>query len=68
MELTFSSILILTLTGFLAGAINTLVEGASNLTIPALMLLGLPTDIANGTNRMAILLQAVVGVIGYDKY
>ncbi len=68
MELTFSSILILTLTGFLAGGINTLAGGGSNLTIPALMVLGLPTDIANGTNRMAILLQSVVGVIGYDKY
>ena len=65
MELTFSSILILTLTGFLAGG---LAGGGSNLTIPALMVLGLPTDIANGTNRMAILLQSVVGVIGYDKY
>ena len=68
MELTFSSILILTLTGFLAGGINTLAGGGSNLTIPGLMVLGLPTDIANGTNRMAILLQSVVGVIGYDKY
>ena len=68
MELTFSSILILTLTGFLAGGINTLAGGGSNLTIPALMVLGLPADIANGTNRMAILLQSVVGVIGYDKY
>ncbi len=68
MELTFSPILILTLTGFLAGGINTLVEGGSNLTIPALMVLGLPADIANGTNRIAILLQSVVGVIGYDKY
>jgi len=68
LELTFSSILILTLTGFLAGGINTLAGGGSNLTIPALMVLGLPADIANGTNRMALLLQSVVGVIGYDKY
>jgi hypothetical protein len=32
------------------------------------MVLGLPADIANGTNRIAILLQSFVGVIGYDKY
>ena len=68
MELTFSSILILTLTGFLAGGINTLAGGGSNLTIPALIVLGLPADIANGTNRIAILLQSIVGVVGYDKY
>ena len=68
MELTFSAILILTLTGFLAGGSITLAGGGSNLTIPALMVLGLPADIANGTNRIAILLQSVVGVIGYDKY
>ena len=68
MELTFSSILILTLTGFLAGGINTLAGGGSNLTIPALMVLGLPADIANGTNRIAILLQSVVGIVGGLRY
>jgi len=68
LELTFSSILILALTGFLAGGINTLAGGGSNLTIPALMVLGLPADIANGTNRIAIFLQSVIGGVGYDKY
>ena len=68
MEINLSSILILTVTGFLAGGINTVAGGGSNLTLPALMILGLPADIANGTNRIAILLQSVVGIAGYDKH
>lgn len=32
------------------------------LTIPLLMFIGLPANIANGTNRIAILLQNVIGV------
>ena len=68
MEIDLSSILLLTVTGFLAGGINTVAGGGSNLTLPALMILGLPADIANGTNRVAILLQSVVGVAGYDKH
>jgi uncharacterized membrane protein YfcA len=32
------------------------------------MMLGLPADVANGTNRVAILLEGVVGVAGYDRH
>lgn len=48
--------------GILAGIINTLAGGGSMLTLPVLMALGLPPNMANGTNRIAILLQNVVGV------
>lgn len=48
--------------GFLAGFINTLAGGGSMLTLPMLMFLGLPANVANGTNRVAILLQNLVGV------
>ena len=60
--------LLLGITGFLAGGINTVAGGGSNLTLPVLMVLGLPADIANGTNRVAIALQCVVGLAGYDKH
>lgn len=43
--------------GFAAGAINTLAGGGSFLTLPALIFLGLPPTLANGTNRVAIVLQ-----------
>ena len=40
--------------GFLAGVINTLAGGGSLFTLPALIFLGLPPQVANGTNRIAI--------------
>ena len=47
--------------GFLAGFINTLAGGGSALSLPMLIFLGLPANVANGTNRIAILLQNLVG-------
>ena len=58
---------ILLVTGVLAGIINTLAGGGSNLTIPALMLLGMPADIANATNRVGIMLQSLVGLQGFHS-
>lgn len=49
-------------TGLAAGFINTMAGGGSTLTLPLLMFLGLPANVANGTNRVAILLQNVIGV------
>ena len=60
--------MILCLTGFIAGGINTIAGGGSNLTLPVLMMLGLPPDIANGTNRLSIVLQCVVSAAGYDRH
>ena len=37
------------------------------LTLPALMLLGMPADIANGTNRIGIFLQSVAGARGFHS-
>lgn len=47
--------------GLVTGFINTLAGGGSALSLPMLMFLGLPANIANGTNRIAILMQSVVG-------
>lgn len=59
---------LLLITGLLAGIINTLAGGGSNLTIPALMVLGMPADIANATNRVGILLQSLVGAKGFHNH
>jgi uncharacterized membrane protein YfcA len=53
--------------GIVAGWINTLAGGGSMLTVPALMWLGLPADVANGTSRIAILAQGATGVIGFHR-
>ena len=47
--------------GFAAGFINTLAGSGSLITLPLLIFIGLPANVANGTNRVAILLQNVVG-------
>ncbi len=67
-ELSFGEIFLLCLAGFFAGGINTIAGGGSNLTLPVLMMLGLPADIANGTNRVGIWLQCLIGLRGFDRH
>lgn len=43
--------------GLVAGAVNSVAGGGSLLTVPLLVLLGLPGTLANGTNRVGILVQ-----------
>jgi uncharacterized membrane protein YfcA len=47
--------------GFVAGVINTLAGGGSLITVPLLVVLGLPGTIANATNRVGVFLQSIVG-------
>jgi uncharacterized membrane protein YfcA len=49
-------------TGVAAGFLNTTAGGGSMLSLPLLMFLGLPANVANGTNRIAILLQNIIAV------
>jgi len=53
--------------GIIAGILNTLAGSGSLLTLPLLMFLGLPANVANGTNRIAILLQNIVGVTSFRQ-
>lgn len=59
---------VLLVTGLIAGVINTLAGGGSNLTVPALMMTGMPADVANATNRLGVGLQCVVGVRGFKRH
>ena len=45
--------------GLLAGVFNTLAGGGSLLTVPLLVLVGLPGTVANGSNRVGVLAQSV---------
>lgn len=58
-------LLFLVLIGFFAGVINIMAGGGSLLTLPMLIFLGLPPAIANGTNRVAILIQNVFSISGF---
>lgn len=55
------------ITGFAAGFINTLAGSGSLLTLPILILLGLPANVANGTNRVGVLLQNIVAVATFRQ-
>ncbi|SIN77530.1 sulfite exporter TauE/SafE family protein [Salinivibrio sp. ES.052] len=54
--------------GVIAGIINTLAGGGSNLTLPALMVMGMPADVANATNRVAVWLQCASGMTGFRQH
>ena len=58
---------LLILVGFIAGIINILAGGGSLLTLPMLIFLGLPPHIANGTNRVAIIIQNIFAVKGFQS-
>jgi uncharacterized membrane protein YfcA len=60
--------IILIVIGFMAGVINTLAGGGSNLSLPALMMYGLPADIANATNRVSVLMQSIVATRGFYQH
>jgi len=55
------------LAGALAGVINTLAGSGSLVTLPMLVFLGLPADVANGTNRVGVLFQNVVGIFVFRR-
>jgi uncharacterized membrane protein YfcA len=48
--------------GLFAGFLNVMAGGGSMITLPLLIFLGLPVAAANGTNRVAILVQNVAAV------
>ena len=62
-----TSYALLIIAGFVAGFVNTLAGSGSAVTLPALIFLGLPAGVANGTNRVAILLQNVAAVASFRR-
>jgi uncharacterized membrane protein YfcA len=58
-------LILLAFIGLVTGVINTLAGGGSLLTLPMLIFLGLPPSVANGTNRIAILIQSIVTNAGF---
>lgn len=58
---------VLMLAGIVGAFINTIAGGGSMVTVPAMLLLGMPADYANGTNRLAVLQQSLTGIRGFDR-
>ncbi|MBO0323051.1 sulfite exporter TauE/SafE family protein [Muricauda sp. CAU 1633] len=53
--------------GFAVGFINTVAGGGSLLSLPTLIFLGLPAPVANGTNRVAIVIQTALATAGFKS-
>lgn len=67
MDFTLIQYLLIALLGLIAGVINMMAGGGSNLILPMLMTFGVPADIANATNRVGVLMQSVSGGIGFYR-
>ena len=58
---------VLIIAGIIAGFINTLAGSGSLITLPLLMFIGLPANIANATNRIGVFLQSAVGAASFRQ-
>ncbi len=58
---------LLVVVGFVVGFINTVAGGGSLISLPVLIFLGLPPSVANGTNRVAVVIQNIMGVAGFKS-
>ncbi|MCB0517113.1 MAG: sulfite exporter TauE/SafE family protein [Chitinophagales bacterium] len=67
-ELNLQNVLLLLAGGMAAGFINTLVGSGSAITLGLFSFMGLPSPIANGTNRIGVLVQSIVGFLSFKKY
>lgn len=53
--------------GFVAAVINTLAGGGSFLTVPLLVLVGVPAGVANATSRVGVVFQSASAVAGFRQ-
>ena len=63
----FISLIILFGVGLIAGFINVNAGGGSSLTLPVLIFLGLDSALANGTNRVSLIIQNLPAVQSFKK-
>lgn len=68
MDPLFWQIPLLIVAGTIAGILNILAGGGSLLTLPILIFLGLPSSVANGTNRIAIFCQNIFAIRGFRQH
>ena len=66
-DATWLQIVLILASGLVAGFVNALAGGGSFLTLAALEFAGLSAATANGTNRVAVLVQNVFAVLGFHS-
>ncbi|KAF0199432.1 MAG: hypothetical protein FD166_555 [Bacteroidetes bacterium] len=60
-------VIALIVSGVFVGFINTLAGGGTIISLSLFMFMGLPADIANGTNRIAVILQNLTSVTTFRQ-
>jgi hypothetical protein len=65
--MSLTEIIIIIIAGIIVGFINTLSGGGSVISLSLLFILGLPADIANGTNRISIFFQTLSSVGSFTR-
>ena len=67
MEFEFWQLFLLAGVGVLSGFLNVVAGGGSLLALPVLIFMGLPGNMANGTNRVAIVAQNVSAFTSFSR-
>ncbi len=62
-----TSVILLFVIAFASGFINVGAGGGSSLTLPMLIFLGLDSAVANGTNRVGIIMQNIAAVYSFKR-
>lgn len=65
--MTILDAVFLVMAGLAAGVINTFAGSGSLITLPLLMFMGLPPTVANGTNRIGVVVQNLVATRNFIK-
>lgn len=65
--MSFYEVALIMAVGVIAGFMNTVGGGGSLLSLPALIFMGLPSAEANGTNRVALMVQCMVAVGNFQR-
>ncbi len=66
-ELSYQSLAILAVAGVLATIVNVMAGGGGMIVLPALIALGLPADVANGTYRLGVVTQSIAGTAALSR-
>ncbi len=65
--MSLAEIIVIVVAGVVVGFINTLSGGGSVISLSLLLILGLPADVANGTNRISIFFQTLSSVGSFTR-
>ena len=65
--INFQFVVILFFVGIIAGFLNVTAGGGSAISLPVLIFLGLESSVANGTNRIALLVQNISAVYSFKR-